>query len=93
MVVCRLRKNSEFHINDNAKRNSDNQDGHATPLSGGAQSGMQDGAVFGDGFAKETSSSYNSHSVEQADCESNSDDKNNDEFSRHHLNQEEVCRR
>ncbi|KAL7116062.1 hypothetical protein ACP275_04G219400 [Erythranthe tilingii] len=72
MVVCRLRKNRDFHLNDdNARRNSPGDrdlDLAEVNLSGGGQIGMLEGA-------KECSSSYNSHSVEQVDNGSESDDK------------------
>ncbi|KAK4440580.1 hypothetical protein Salat_0392900 [Sesamum alatum] len=86
MVVCRLRKNSEFHLNDNLKKNSIKKDLPAvnnsmTGLSCGEQSVMVDGAKPVDSCSKDCSSSYNSHSVEQVDTGAESDDKQPSEFS------------
>ncbi|KAK6141697.1 hypothetical protein DH2020_024560 [Rehmannia glutinosa] len=89
MVVCRLRKNREFHLNDNPRRNSHGErdssvvNNSATAFSGGEQSGMVDGTKVADNCSKECSSSYNSHSVEQIDTGSESDDKVANEFSQH----------
>ncbi|CAI9785848.1 unnamed protein product [Fraxinus pennsylvanica] len=81
MVVCRLRKNSEFHINDNPGGHSLVQsdlspaNNSATALSGVEQSGMVEGTKAGDHRSKESGSSYNTHSVEQIDSGSESDEK------------------
>ncbi|PIN02826.1 hypothetical protein CDL12_24661 [Handroanthus impetiginosus] len=87
MVVCRLRKNSEFRLNDNPRTNLPTERDLSTvnnspiALSGGEQSGMADGKVA-ESCSKEFSSSYNSHSVEQIDGYE-SDDKATNEFSEH----------
>lgn len=97
MVVCRLRKNSEFDINDNPGRDSLVQsdlspvDNSTTALSGVEQSGMVEGTKTGDNFLKEGSSSYNSQSVEQIDFGSESDEKVT-EFDQHNFSSnEKVC--
>ncbi|KAL0389964.1 UNVERIFIED_CONTAM: NAC domain-containing protein 60 [Sesamum calycinum] len=85
MVVCRLRKNSEFHLNDNLKKNSIKDlpavNNSMTGLSCGEQSGMVDGAKPVDSCSKDCTSSYNSHSVEQVDTGAESDDKQPSDFS------------
>ncbi|XP_022857924.1 uncharacterized protein LOC111378872 [Olea europaea var. sylvestris] len=94
MVVCRLRKNSEFNINDNPGRDSLVQsdlspvDNSTTALSGVEQSGMVEGTKTGDNFLKEGSSSYNSQSVEQIDFGSESDEKVT-EFDQHNFSSNE----
>ncbi|KAL2536396.1 NAC domain-containing protein 60-like [Forsythia ovata] len=81
MVVCRLRKNSEFHINDNPGSSSLVQsdlsaiNNSTTALSGVEQSGMVEGTKVGDNCSRECSSSNNSLFVEQIDSGSGSDEK------------------
>ncbi|KAH0659583.1 hypothetical protein KY289_028331 [Solanum tuberosum] len=84
MVVCRLRKNSEFHLND-TPRNQRNQlvaTESATALSGAGQLGSLELVNVGECCSKEGSSSFHSHSVEQIDSGSESD-KQTKEFSQH----------
>ncbi|XP_004241333.1 NAC domain-containing protein 40-like [Solanum lycopersicum] len=84
MVVCRLRKNSEFHLND-TPRNQRNQlvaIESATALSGAGQLGSLELVNVGECCSKEGSSSFHSHSVEQIDSGSESD-KPTKEFSHH----------
>ncbi|CAN4099013.1 unnamed protein product [Withania somnifera] len=84
MVVCRLRKNSEFHLND-TPRNQRNQlvaTDSATALSGAGQLDSLELVNVGDCCSKEGSSSFHSHSVEQIDSGSESD-KPTKEFSQH----------
>ncbi|KAK4366409.1 hypothetical protein RND71_014289 [Anisodus tanguticus] len=85
MVVCRLRKNNEFHLNDTPgnQRNHLAITGCAAALSG---AGQLDGLGLINGGAccsKEGSSSYSSHSVEQIESGSESD-KLNKELPQHH---------
>lgn len=72
MVVCRLRKNREFQLNDDPTRDSLGERRFLAvdkALSGAQQSGVLNGAKTA------SSSSRNSHSVEQLDMGSESDDK------------------
>lgn len=82
MVVCRLRKNSEFHLND-TPRNQLAAIACATTQSGAGQLGSLELVTIGDCCcSKEGSSSFYSHSVEQIDSGSESD-KPTKEFSQH----------
>ncbi|KAG8387461.1 hypothetical protein BUALT_Bualt02G0023700 [Buddleja alternifolia] len=83
MVVCRLRKNSEFRLNANPRRNSRDLSAvnvGTNALCDGEQEGTLEGAKVANGFWKEYSSSHNSHSVDTC---SDSDDKLADGFSPH----------
>nr|GLL31284.1 NAC domain-containing protein 60-like [Ipomoea trifida] len=69
MVVCRLRKNNEFHLNDTLG-NSRNQSIVNTSNNAFSEleyTGSLGGLHAGDSCSKECSSSLNSHSVEQID--------------------------
>nr|GMD14423.1 NAC domain-containing protein 89-like [Ipomoea batatas] len=69
MVVCRLRKNNEFHLNDTLG-NSRNQSIVNTSNNAFSEleyTGSLGGLNAGDSCSKECSSSLNSHSVEQID--------------------------
>lgn len=85
MVVCRLRKNNEFHLNDTPgnQRNHLAVNNGATALSRVVQLnglGLINGAEC---CSKEASSSFSSHSVEQIESGSESD-KLNKELPQHH---------
>ncbi|KAJ8559672.1 hypothetical protein K7X08_003730 [Anisodus acutangulus] len=84
MVVCRLRKNSEFHLNDTPinQRNQLAATDTATALSGAGQLGRVELVNIGDCCSKEDNSSFLSHSVEQIDSGSESDQPTK-EFSQH----------
>lgn len=85
MVVCRLRKNNEFHLNDTpgnqwndlAVTNGTVDLSRAVQLNG---LGLING---GECCSKEASSSFSSHSVEQIEFGSESD-KLNKELPQHH---------
>ncbi|KAL8501105.1 hypothetical protein ACS0TY_020609 [Phlomoides rotata] len=80
MVVCRLRKNREFHLNDDSRRNSSGErdssvaQNNTLILSGAEHFG---GAKTAGSCSKDGNGcgSYSSHSVEQIDTGSESDDK------------------
>ncbi|XP_060173302.1 NAC domain-containing protein 89-like isoform X1 [Lycium barbarum] len=84
MVVCRLRKNSELHLNDTPgnQRNQPAATDTATALSGAGQVDSLELVNVGDCCSKEGSSSFHSHSVEQIDSGSESDQPIK-EFSEH----------
>ncbi|KAL3518595.1 hypothetical protein ACH5RR_021184 [Cinchona calisaya] len=89
MVVCRLRKNSDFHLDNTQRkksqerRNPSTVNNNANSSSGIEQNGVSDGAVVADCRSKECSSSYNSPSVEQIESGFEYDDKVPDELSPH----------
>ncbi|XP_075521285.1 NAC domain-containing protein 89-like isoform X1 [Primulina tabacum] len=86
MVVCRLRKNSEFHVGDNSRRNFNNE--RDSPLLNNGtiamldkeQSHILEGADVAESCSKECSNSYNSKSVEQVGTGHESDEKISNEF-------------
>ncbi|KAK4709209.1 hypothetical protein R3W88_030134 [Solanum pinnatisectum] len=86
MVVCRLRKNNEFHLNDTPgnQRNHLAVTNGTVDLSRAAQLNGLGGLINGaECCSKEASSSFSSHSVEQ--IESGSEiDKLNKELPQHH---------
>nr|GME04168.1 NAC domain-containing protein 40-like [Ipomoea batatas] len=88
MVVCRLRKNNEFHLNEAPRNqmNNSNANNSMTALSGADPAGSSGGVNAGESCSKECSSSFNSHSVEQidSDSDSDSDEKLVNEISLHH---------
>ncbi|XP_019163315.1 PREDICTED: NAC domain-containing protein 60-like [Ipomoea nil] len=69
MVVCRLRKNNEFHLNDTLgnSRNKSIVNTSNNAFSELEYTGGLGGLNAGDSCSKECSSSLNSHSVEQID--------------------------
>lgn len=82
MVVCRLRKNSEFRLDVNPRKRSQQEqrqssalDNNCAALSGVEPSGIREGMTVAECCSKEGSSSYNSHSVEQNDSGFEWDDK------------------
>ncbi|XP_041991206.1 NAC domain-containing protein 40-like isoform X1 [Salvia splendens] len=84
MVVCRLRRNKEFHLNENQGSNEGGStavDNSAPSLSGVDQSPLVDGAKTADSCSKDCSSSLNSHSVEHLDTGSESEEKVTNESS------------
>lgn len=96
MVVCRLRKNSEFRLDSNPRRrshdkkqssgpeNNNNNNNNCAALSGVEYSGVREGTmVAAESCSKEGSSSYNSHSVEQNDSGFEWDDKTTNDMSPH----------
>lgn len=75
MVVCRLRKNSDFHLNNTTNRGSSSQ----SPLSTMHKSenavsevGIDQGEKATECYSKKSTSSHDSHSVEQIDSASDS---------------------
>lgn len=83
MVVCRLRRNCEFHLHENSSKKSS---GSKSPSNGDsstsalAEEGLQHKGVFKEGMAadgsyKDCISSDNSQSVEHIDSECESDHK------------------
>ncbi|GAA0170831.1 hypothetical protein LIER_25010 [Lithospermum erythrorhizon] len=88
LVVCRLRKNADFHLTDNSSKRSTNGrqlqcvDDYATSSAIGHHSlaGLNH---VGECSSKEGSASFNSNSVEQTDSGYESDNKVPSEFSRH----------
>lgn len=75
MVVCRLRKNSDFRLNDTTNRGSSSQ----SPLSTMQKSenaitevGIDQGDKATECYSKKSTSSYDSHSIEQIDSASDS---------------------
>ncbi|KAG8495136.1 hypothetical protein CXB51_013191 [Gossypium anomalum] len=80
LVVCRLRKNSEFRLNNtssraprNAPQLSPMHDSNCATSNGGAD---QTGTYKGDkAYLKKGTSSYDSHSIEQFDSASESEQK------------------
>ncbi|XP_073055150.1 NAC domain-containing protein 40-like [Primulina eburnea] len=101
MVVCRLRKNSEFHVGDSLMRNFNNQSDLPSANDCGVemldkeQSPILEGADVAESCSKECSNSYNSNSVEQVDTGHESDEKISNEFDSSSLKQgcaaEEDC--
>lgn len=84
MVVCRLRKNNEFHLNDtHGNRRNHLANDCATALSGAGQLDSLDLINGGDCCSKEGSSSFSSHSVEKIESGSESD-KLTKELPQHH---------
>lgn len=89
MVVCRLRKNIEFNLDENPRKGSAGQRHSSTlandvaALSVVEQNGGKAGTLVADSCSKEGSSSYNSHSVEQNDSWFDSVDKTTNEISPH----------
>lgn len=81
MVVCRLRKNSEFHLDDSPRRKPQESrhpsaaDNNAIASSGIEQTDASEGAMVADCWSKECSSSNNSHSIEQIESGFECDDK------------------
>ncbi|XP_073142511.1 NAC domain-containing protein 89-like [Henckelia pumila] len=102
MVVCRLRKNSEFQVGDNSRKNFNNQ-GESPSLTNSTNEMLDkerppilDGAAdAAESCSKECSDSYNSNSVEQVDTGHESDEKVSNEFGSSSLKQgyseEEDC--
>ncbi|XP_009787917.1 NAC domain-containing protein 89-like [Nicotiana sylvestris] len=84
VVVCRLRKNNEFHLNDtHGNRRNHLANDCATALSGAGQLDSLDLINGGDCCSKEGSSSFSSHSVEKIESGSESD-KLTKELPQHH---------
>lgn len=89
MVVCRLRKNSEFRLDSNPRRQSQEKkqlsvpDNNFAALSGVEHSRVREGTMVAECCSKEGSSSYNSHSVEQNDSGFEWDDKTTNDMSPH----------
>ncbi|KAE8705793.1 NAC domain-containing protein 89 [Hibiscus syriacus] len=80
LVVCRLRKNGEFRLNNNSNRGPRNlsiiHDGnHATSDGGTDLTALCEGNKAAEFYSKKTTSSNDSHSIEQIDLASDSDQK------------------
>ncbi|OMP01504.1 No apical meristem (NAM) protein [Corchorus capsularis] len=88
LVVCRLRKNCEFRPNNTSNRAPRNQreistmhdSNHATSDGGTDQTGMSEGDKAAEIYSKKTTSSYDSHSIEQIDSASESEQKLSNEI-------------
>lgn len=78
MVVCRLRKNSEFLVGDNSRSNFNNER-------------VLEGADVAESCSKECSNSCNSNSVEHVDTDHESDEKISNEFDSSSLKQLQGC--
>ncbi|XP_015577653.1 NAC domain-containing protein 40 [Ricinus communis] len=74
LVVCRLRRNVEFRPNDNSNRNSLNRRQLSASDGGIERTGMSEGDKRAE-CSRKCSSSYDSHSIEQIDSASESDQK------------------
>ncbi|KAK2998239.1 hypothetical protein RJ639_023918, partial [Escallonia herrerae] len=90
MAVCRLRKNNDFCLNDSPRDGSLNQrhlvngDGDNYALEDGIQqTDVFEEAKTYESCSKECTSSYNSHSDEQVDTGSESDERLIDGFPQH----------
>ncbi|KZV17376.1 NAC domain-containing protein 89-like [Dorcoceras hygrometricum] len=75
MVVCRLRKNVEFHVGDNSGRNLSSLSNGTT-----AMLNVEPSPILDEIDVAESSNSYNSNSVEQVDTVHESDEKISNEF-------------
>lgn len=89
LVVCRLRKNHEFHSNDTPNQNPLNQmnvpivenNNSAVSQAGNDQMGFYGEDKLAGGCSKNFSSSHDSYSLEQIDSTLDSAKKTADEFS------------
>ncbi|EOY33354.1 NAC domain-containing protein 74, putative isoform 3, partial [Theobroma cacao] len=88
LVVCRLRKNSEFRLNNTTNQASRNQqelstmhDSRATSDGGTDQTGMSEGDKAVEFYSKKVTSSYDSHSIEQIDSASESEEKHSNDVA------------
>ncbi|KAG9156034.1 hypothetical protein Leryth_012104 [Lithospermum erythrorhizon] len=95
LVVCRLRKNCEFHINDNSRKRPVNK---RKPVDNFAMSAAVEQIGWldqvGDCGSKEGSCSLNSHYTEQTDSGHESDDKMHSKLTQHNImlqKSEEDC--
>ncbi|XVF46969.1 hypothetical protein PTKIN_Ptkin03bG0071200 [Pterospermum kingtungense] len=82
LVVCRLRKNSEFRLNNSSNQAPRNQQQLSTHDSNHATSdgvtdltGTSEGDKAVEFYSKKATSSYDSHSIEQIDSASESEQK------------------
>ncbi|XP_022754089.1 uncharacterized protein LOC111302443 [Durio zibethinus] len=78
LVVCRLRKNSEFRLNHTSNQATRqlptmHDSNHATSDGGTDQTGMSEGDKLVESPSKKATSSYDSHSIEQIDSASESE--------------------
>lgn len=86
MVICRLRKNAEFRLTGGSNRSASVSLPQITANSNPAASGVGgDGLRFsgGESMARKGCSSYDSHSVEQLDSASESNQKVTSETAAH----------
>lgn len=89
LVVCRLRKNNEFRLNDAANQGSPSQrhlaitnnNNNSTSEVGIDHAGISDGDRAVECSSKKCSSSHGSYSIEQIDSESDSDQRPTNEVS------------
>lgn len=96
MVVCRLRKNREFHLNDNPRSESLDETGilaidNSTQALSGVEFGLVDGPNTAGSCSKDCTSSHNSHSVEQLDNGSDTEEKVTNSSSKPEDGFDEVC--
>ncbi|KAL3618746.1 hypothetical protein CASFOL_037408 [Castilleja foliolosa] len=82
MVVCRLRKNQEFHLNENVGRDSRDEEQQVN-TGGGEQSVVQGMMQLENSSSKDCNSSYNSHSVEQEESDEKAANANANECLHH----------
>ncbi|XVE59622.1 hypothetical protein DITRI_Ditri05aG0060800 [Diplodiscus trichospermus] len=83
LVVCRLKKNSEFRLNNTSNRAPRNQQhlstmhdsNHATSDGGTDLTGMSEGDKAVELYSKKATSSYDSQSIEQIDSASEPEQK------------------
>lgn len=79
LVVCRLRKNSEFRLNKTSTRASQHRRVHnsncAVSEGGTDQTGMSEGDKAVECSSKKCSSSHDSYSIEQTDSASEAEEK------------------
>ncbi|XP_052874579.1 NAC domain-containing protein 89-like [Gossypium arboreum] len=89
LVVCRLRKNSEFRLNNNSNRVARNHrelsivhdSNHATSDGGTDLTGISEGDKAIEFYSKKATSSNDSHSIEQIDSASESEQKLSNEVA------------
>ncbi|KAL1152559.1 hypothetical protein V6Z11_A09G116700 [Gossypium hirsutum] len=89
LVVCRLRKNSEFCLNNNSNRVARNHrelsivhdSNHATSDGGTDLTGISEGDKAIEFYSKKATSSNDSHSIEQIDSASESEQKLSNEVA------------
>ncbi|MBA0713015.1 hypothetical protein Golax_012075 [Gossypium laxum] len=89
LVVCRLKKNSEFRLNNNSNRVARNHrelsivhdSNHATSDGGTDLTGISEGDKAIEFYSKKATSSNDSHSIEQIDSASESEQKLSNEVA------------
>ncbi|XP_021278361.1 NAC domain-containing protein 89 [Herrania umbratica] len=87
LVVCRLRKNSEFRLSNTSNQAPQDQqlstmhDSRATSDGGTDQTGISEGDKAVEFNSKKVTSSYDSHSIEQIDSASESEEKHSNDVA------------